>query len=55
MKLILIFVFWGMVGYALYHFFGFWGVFFEIMFIVFMNLITWEAQIKHYKETHNAK
>lgn len=50
MKLILMIIFWVMVGYALGHFFGFWGVFGEILFIVFINLVTWDSQMKKVKE-----
>lgn len=50
MKSILFILLWGMIGFALWHFFGFWGVFAEILFLVFVNLVTFDSQMKKLKK-----
>jgi NADH:ubiquinone oxidoreductase subunit 5 (subunit L)/multisubunit Na+/H+ antiporter MnhA subunit len=55
MKLILMLIFWTMVGIVLYNFVGFWGVFAELMFIVLINLLTWDDQMRKFKEKNADK
>ncbi len=50
MKLILMIMFWGMLGYILSHFFGFWGWFGVVFFLVFYNLATYDKQVEKLKE-----
>ena len=45
-QLILLF----MVGYAIGQFFGFWGVFCYVMFLVGYNFATWDDQMRRWKE-----
>lgn len=46
MHAIFMIIFWVMVGYALYHYFAFWGVFYEVLFIVFVNLLIYGSKKK---------
>ena len=49
MKAILMISFWGFLGWFLYQVWGWKPVALEILFILFVNLLTWDAQIKRYK------
>ena len=46
MKEILQLIFWGMSGYAVYHFVGFWGVFGLILLILAINIIVLDEEEK---------
>ena len=50
MKLLLMIAFWGLLGWFLYQLWGWKPVVIEILFILFINLVTWDAQMKKLKD-----
>ncbi len=50
MKLILLIIFWGLLGWLFNHLWGYIAVIIEILFILFVNIVIWDDEMKKLKE-----
>jgi hypothetical protein len=52
MKEILKLIFWALLAYLLLNFFGYIAVAILILFVLFVNIVTWDSQMETYKKKH---